>query len=417
MVREAATEPSILHVDMDSFFASVEVLHDPSLSGRPVIVGAAGNRGVVASCTYEARVFGIHSAMPSAEARRLCPDAVFVPPHPGRYADYSRRLHAVLGRYTPLVEGIGLDEAFLDVAGGWRLFGPAPLIAAAIRRSVAEELELECAVGVGSSKLVAKLASRKAKPRVVAGKLEPGPGVFAVMAGEELAFLHAHPVAALWGVGPATEQRLLRLGVATVGDLAGVPRTTLVAALGTSLGTHLHELSWGRDRRGVEPDREAKSVGHEQTYATDLVEMSELRREAVRLADSVAARLRHAAVAGRTVSVKVRFSDFVTITRSHTLPGPVDTALEVATVARSLLDHVDPTPGVRLLGISVSMLSAGAARQLSLDDALDGGGGGGAPWSPAWDEAWRAVDELRRRFGQTAVRQGVERDDGPQVQP
>ncbi|MDP9404584.1 MAG: DNA polymerase IV [Actinomycetota bacterium] len=417
MVRRPETEPSILHVDMDSFYASVEVLHDPSLAGRPVIVGAAGYRGVVASCTYEARVFGIHSAMPSAEARRLCPEAVFVAPHPGRYAAYSRRLHAVLGDYTPLVEGIGLDEAFLDVAGARRLFGPASEIAVAIRRSIADELELECAVGVGTSKLVAKLASRQAKPRVTAGRLEPGPGVFVVEAGEELAFLHPHPVGALWGVGPATEQRLRRLGVVTVGDLAAVPRTTLVAALGTSLGAHLHELSWGRDRRGVEPDREAKSVGHEQTYPIDLAEGAELRREAVRLADAVAARLRLGGLAGRTVTVKVRFSDFVTITRSQTLPGPIDTALEVATVARSLLDDVDPTPGVRLLGISVSMLSAGAARQLSLDDALEGGGTGGARWSPAWDEAWRAVDELRRRFGQTIVRQGVDRDERPLPDP
>lgn len=397
-------ETSILHVDMDSFYASVEVLHDPSLAGRPVIVGAAGTRGVVASCTYEARVFGVHSAMPSAQARRLCPEAVFVAAHPGRYADYSRRLHSVLRSYTPLVEGIGLDEAFLDVAGARRLFGPAAAIAADIRARIAAELELRCAVGVGTSKLVAKLASRKAKPRVVAGRLEGGPGIFEVKAGEELAFLHAHPVAALWGVGPATEQRLCRLGVETVGELAGVARATLVSALGASLGGHLHELAWGRDERGVEPDREAKSVGHEQTYPTDLVEGSELRRETVRLADAVAARLRHGRLAGRTVTVKVRFSDFTTVTRSQTLPGPVDTALELAHAAHTLLEHVDPTPGVRLLGISVSTLSAGACRQLSLDDVP---GAGGDRSSPAWDEAWRAVDELRRRFGDSVVRQGV----------
>ncbi len=410
MVHQSGTEPSILHVDMDSFYASVEVLHDPSLAGRPVIVGAAADRGVVASCTYEARVFGIHSAMPSAQARRLCPEAVFVAPHPRRYAAYSGRFHAVLRAYTPLVEGIGLDEAFLDVGGARRLFGSGPAIAADIRRRIAEELELTCAVGVGTSKLMAKLASRKAKPRVAAGTLEPGPGVFVVDRAEEMAFLHAHAVGALWGVGPSTGQRLGRLGVVTVGDLAAVPRTTLVAALGRSLGAHLHELSWGRDGRAVEPGREAKSVGHEQTYATDLVERTELRREAVRLADAVASRLRHGGQAGRTVTVKVRFSDFVTVTRSQTLAGPVDTALEVATVARSLLDHVDPTPGVRLLGINVSMLCEGSARQLSLDDVLDGGGAGGAPWSPAWGEAWLAVDELRRRFGDSVVRQGVERD-------
>lgn len=410
MVPRHGNEASILHVDLDSFFASVEVLHDPTLAGRPVIVGAAGDRGVVASCTYEARVFGIHSAMPSVQARRLCPEAVFVAAHPDRYAAYSRRFHTVLATFTPVVEGIGLDEAFLDVAGARRLFGPAPAIATAIRESIAEQLELECAVGVGTSKLVAKLASRRAKPQVSEGRLEAGPGVLVVDPGDERAFLHAHPVGALWGVGAATGERLRRLGVASVGDLAAIPRDTLVATLGASLGAHLHELSWGRDQRRVEPDREAKSVGHEKTYATDLVERAELRREVLRLADSVAARLRRDGLAGRTVTVKARFSDFATITRSQTLLGPVDTALEVATVVRNLLDHVDPTPGVRLLGISVSHLSTGVARQLSLDDELGGEGTAAGVWSPAWGDAWRAVDDLRRRFGEAAVRQGVEGD-------
>lgn len=407
----APAERSILHVDMDSFYASVEVLDDPALAGRPVIVGAAGSRGVVASCTYEARVFGIHSAMPSAHARRLCPEAVFVPARPHRYADYSRRLHAVLTTFTPLVEPIGLDEAFLDVTGVRRLFGPAPAVAESIRRTVADDLKLTCAVGVGTSKLVAKLASKKAKPMVNRGKLEAGPGVFVVIAGEELEFLHQHAVGALWGVGPATEPRLHRLGVTTVGDLAAVPRSTLVAALGTSLGGRLHDLAWGRDEHAVVPDREAKSVGHEETYSTDLVEASELWRETVRLADTVAARLRHGGLAARTVTVKVRFSDFATITRSRTLPGPVDTALEVAGAAHGLLESVDPTPGVRLLGISASTLSAGAARQLRLDEGLSVGP---ERWSPAWGEAWQAVDELRRRFGDSVVRQGVGRDErGP----
>lgn len=401
-------ERAILHVDMDSFYASVEVLDDPALAGRPVIVGAAGHRGVVASCTYEARVFGVHSAMPSAHARRLCPEAVFVPAHPDRYADYSRRLHAVLTAFTPLVEGIGLDEAFLDVTGVRRLFGPSPAVAESIRERVAAELELACSVGVGTSKLVAKLASRKAKPRVVNGELEPGPGVFVVDPGSELDFLHPHPVGALWGVGPATEPRLHRLGVTTVGDLATLPRSTLVAALGPALGGHLHDLARGRDDHPVVPHREAKSVGHEETYSRDLVERAELRREAVRLADAVAARLRHGGLAARTVTVKVRFSDFATITRSRTLPGPVDTALEVAGAAHTLLEAVDPTPGVRLLGISASTLSAGSSRQLSLDEVQ---GAGDDNWSPAWGEAWRAVDELRRRFGDSVVRQGAGRDE------
>lgn len=396
-------EPSILHVDMDSFYASVEVLHDPSLAGRPVIVGAAGDRGVVASCTYEARVFGIHSAMPSVQARRLCPAAVFVPARFDRYAEVSRRIHQIFTAFTPLVEGIGLDEAFLDVTGARRLFGPAPRIAAEIRDRILAELQLASSVGVGTTKSMAKLASKRAKPRVVAGRLEPGPGVVVVPPGEELAFLHPLPVSALWGVGAATGERLRRLGVTTVGDLAAIPTPTLVAALGASLGGHLHELACGRDPRGVEPVREAKSVGHEQTFAADLVEAAELRREAVRLADSVATRLRRRGLAGRNVTVKVRFSDFVTITRSETLPGPVDTGPEVAAAAHALLAAVDPTPGVRLLGVSVSMLGPGAARQLSLDDVGSAPAGAGAPWSPAWGEAWRAVDDVRRRFGDGVV--------------
>ncbi|MBV8160561.1 MAG: DNA polymerase IV [Acidimicrobiia bacterium] len=383
--------PSVLHVDMDAFYAAVEILEDPTLVGKPVIVGGTGARGVVAACSYEARVYGVHSAMPSVRARRLCPGAVFLAGRFDRYGDYSRRLHQILLSFTPLVEGIALDEAFLDVEGARKLLGPAEEQAAAIRWRIAEELRLTASVGAGTSKLVAKLASEAAKPRVTNQGVRPGAGVRVVPPGGELTFLHPHPVQALWGVGPATLRRLQRFGVRTVGDLAALPETTVIGALGEAQGRHLHALAWARDDRPVEPDRAAKSIGHEETYPHDHYELEPLRREAVRMGDAVAARLRELGQAGRTVTVKVRFADFQTITRSRTVPEPVDTGAAVAAVACSLLEQIDPTPGIRLLGVSASNLGPRQAAQLSLDDA--------APW----DDATRAVDEVRRRFGPDAV--------------
>ncbi len=378
---------------MDAFFAAVEVLVDPSLAERPLIVGGDGQRGVVASCSYEARSYGIHSAMPSVRARRLCPHAVFVHGRYELYQEHSRKLHAVLTSFTPLVEGIALDEAFLDVTGARRLWGPGPQIAAAIRAQVFEELGLWCSVGVAGSKFLAKLASEAAKPRAGppgSGPL-PGLGVRVIEPGEELVFLHPLPVGALWGVGPATRRRLDRFGIRTVGDLAAMPLATLTGALGEAQGRHLHALAWARDDRAVEPDRVAKSVGHEETYATDHYTLAVLRDEALRLSDAVANRLREAGVAGRTVTIKVRFADFRTITRSRTVPAPVDAGPAVARVALELLAEVDPSPGVRLLGVSVSNLGPRPAEQLRL---------GGEEDEPA---VARAVDEVRRRFGETAV--------------
>lgn len=397
-------EPAILHVDMNAFYASVEVLEDPSLAGKPLIVGGSGDRGVVASCSYEARAYGIRSAMPSARARRLCPQAVFVDGDHRRYAEYSRRIHDVFTTFTPLVEGVALDEAYLDVAGAHRLFGPGPQIAQAVRCRVREEVGLDCSVGVGTSKLVAKLASKAAKPRSSLGALDPGPGVVVVGAGDELDFLRPMPAPALPGVGPRTEARLRRVGVTTVGDLAALPVEALVVALGSALGRQLHDLAWARDDRRVEPERAAKSLGHEETYAHDLVEREDVRREVVRLADAVATRLRSSSLAGRTVVVKVRFHDHATITRSYTAPLVVDTAPELARVAMGLLDGVDVGPGVRLLGVSVSNLVAGAARQLSFDEASN----------PGWAETSRAVDEVRSRFGDAAVGPAALLDEGKQ---
>ena len=379
---------------MDAFFAAVEVLADPSLAGKPLIVGGAGGRGVVASCSYEARSYGIRSAMPSMRARRLCPHAVFVPGRYDLYASYSKRLHGVLTSFTPLVEGIALDEAFLDVTGAQRLWGSGPEIGAAIRRRVFDETGLWCSVGVAPVKFLAKLASEAAKPK--AGPPGKGPaaglGVKVVQPGEELAFLHPHPVEALWGVGPATRRRLDRFGIKTVGDLAALPVVTLVGALGEAHGRHLHELAWARDDRAVEPDRATKSIGHEETYARDHYSVESLRTEAVRLADGVANRLREAGVAGRTVTLKVRFASFETITRSRTVPRPVESGAAVARVAVELLEAVDPSPGVRLLGVSVSNLAPRPGEQLRLGEEDAG--------EPA---VAKAVEDVRRRFGDAAV--------------
>jgi DNA polymerase-4 len=371
----------------------VEVLCDPGLAGRPVIVGGAGRRGVVAAASYEARVYGVHSAMPSARARRLCPDAVFLPGRYGLYAHYSRRLHAVFQSVTPLVEGIALDEAFLDVRGARRLLGDGPAIAASLRRRVHDELGLWASVGVATSKLVAKLASEAAKPRVERGRVVPGAGVKVVEAGRELQFLHPHPVSALWGVGPATRARLERFGIRTVGDLAALPLETLIGALGDAVGRHLHDLAWARDPRAVEADRAPRSIGHEETYAVDHREREPLRREVVRLSDGVAARLRHAGLGGRTVTLKVRFADFRTITRSHTVRDPLATAPDIAEVAAALLAGIDPSSGVRLLGVCVAQLAPRPSSQLSLEEVSASGR----------EEVAKAVDEVRRRFGDRAV--------------
>jgi DNA polymerase IV len=406
----ARAEATILHVDMDAFYAAVEVLVDPSLQGKPLIVGGAGRRGVVAACSYEARAFGIRSAMPSAQARRLCPHAIFMPGRYDRYADYSRRIHDVFKSFTPLVEPIALDEAFIDVAGAVRLFGPGPRIGAEIRWRIGAELGLSASVGVATSKLVAKLASEAAKPKAALSGVQPGAGVVVVEPGQELAFLHPKSVDVLWGVGPATSTRLRRLGVSTIGDLAAVPLETLELVVGAANGRHLHALAWGRDHRPVEADRKTKSIGYEETYAHDKDDPAELRRELVRMADAVASRLRAAGLGGRTVTLKVRFGDFATITRSQTLPGAVDTGPVIARMGTGLLDQVDVSAGVRLLGISVSNLIRGAARQLSLEMESPPGARSAAGRDPApgpaaagWEEAAKAVDQVRHRYGDAAV--------------
>ena len=385
---------SILHVDMDAFFVSVELLDQPELRGKPVVVGGDGERGVVAAASYEARAFGIHSAMSSVQARRLCPHAVFLRGRYHRYSEVSANVMAIFKDVTPLVEPLSLDEAFLDVTGALRLLGEAPTIAASIRRRVLDEQGLTCSVGVASTKSVAKLATEAAKPKASKNGPQFGSGVFVVEPEETLSFLRPLPVESLWGVGPATLTKLHRIGVLTIADLADLPEENVVAVLGRSQGRHLHSLANGQDERAVEPDRAMKSIGQEETFSRDHHLRSTLDHELVQFADSVASRLRAQGLVGRTVQLKVRFGDFTTITRSTTLVVAVDDSRSLLEAGRGLLALVDPAQGVRLLGLSVSGLSSDSSRQLTFDEAISG---------PGWQEADRTIDEIRARFGDEAI--------------
>jgi DNA polymerase-4 len=410
-----------MHVDMDAFFASVEVRADPSLAGRPVVVGGTGNRGVVASASYEARAYGVRSAMPSWQARRLCPGAVFLAPRFELYREVSARLHEILNEVTPLVEGIALDEAFLDVTGALALFGPPEKIGTELRRRVAEELALSCSVGAGPNKLVAKLASEAAKPRASSSGALFGPGLVVVREEEVLGFLWPLPVESLWGVGPASRERLARLGVKAVGDLASLPEEVLVSTLGKAAGKAAHELAWGRDERPVVPERAPKSVGHEETYPRDLDNRAEMERHLVRMADEVAGRVRALGMVARTVTVKLRYGDMRTVTRSHTWPNPKESGPSFVAAARELFSGLPLGPGARLLGVSASGLvtkghAPGEQLELNLAGEVrpvgEGGSAGkvgpagkGRPaGEPAWGNVMESVDRVRARYGTSAVR-------------
>ena len=380
---------------MDAFFVSVELRRRPELVGQPVVVGGTGRRGVVAAASYEARRFGVRSAMPSVVAKRRCAHAVFLPGDHALYSEVSGQVRAILDRYTPLVEPLSLDEAFLDVTGSIGLFGSAPEIARRIRSEVADELHLTCSVGVAPNKFLAKLASVEAKPIASPGGVAPGPGVVVVDRDAVDGFLGPLPVERLWGVGPATLDKLHRIGVRRVADLVTVDERVLATTLGAAQARHLSALARGIDDRPVEPEREAKSIGHEETFETDKHEVAELRRELVRLADAVAQRLRRADVGARTLTLKLRFdSGFQTITRSVTSGEPVDLAPEIVTMLAPLLDSIDPSPGVRLLGVSGSNLTP-MVRQLTLESASDA--------TPDWSAATGALDEIRERFGSAAI--------------
>lgn len=372
----------IAHVDMDAFFVEVERLRRPGLRGVAVVVGGIGDRGVVASASYEARRRGVRSAMPTARARLACPHAVFLPPDHAAYREASRAVFSVLRSFTPLVEPLSVDEAFLDISGLRLHFESPAAVGEAIRSRLRSETGLPASVGVATSKLIAKIAGERAKPD----------GLLVVPAGSETEFLHPLPVRALWGVGEVTHARLEELGVATVGDLAALPRATLERRLGMAGGAMLWDLARARDDRRVEPAESAKSISVEHTYATDLRTRAELETELLRHAGRLAARLRDAGVAARTVTLKVRFSDFSTVTRSETFESPIDTTHDLYGWARRLLARV-ATSGraIRLIGLGAAGLEAGGApRQLELARR-------------PWDDVEGAVDRIRGRFGDGAV--------------
>lgn len=380
---------TVLHVDMDAFYASVSLLDHPQLRGSPVIVGGSGTRGVVLSATYEARRAGVHSAMPMTRARRLCPQATILEPQPERYAAVSAAVMELFREVTPLVEPLSLDEAFLDVAGAVRRLDRPAVIGETIRARVADEQGITCSVGVASTKFVAKLASTRAKPD----------GLLVVPRDGVVAFLHPLPVSALWGVGERTEEVLARLGLRTVGDLARTPRTTLERALGPAAGGHLADLAWGIDERSVVAQEPDKSIGAEETFSTDVDDPQVVLRELLRLSERVAARLRAAGYVGRTVSLKVRFADFTTITRARTLREPTDVGREVYATARGLFEALGlQRARLRLVGVRMEGLVGveERAEQLLL----------GAP-EHGWRDAEQAVDQAWQRFGPGAVRPGT----------
>jgi DNA polymerase-4 len=385
-VRPADEQCPILHVDMDAFYASVELRSRPELHGQPVIVGGGGSRGVVLSATYEAREYGVRSAMPMMRARRLCPQAVVISPKFGRYSEASAGIMEIFRSVTPLVEPLSLDEAFLDVRGCLRRLGRPAQIAEWIRARIWDEQQLTCTVGVAPSKFVAKLASARGKPD----------GLLIVPADGVVAFLHPLPVEALWGVGERTAEALHQLGLRTVGDIAQIPVETLQRALGTGTGTHLAALAWGRDERRVIATEPDKSVGSEETFARDVDDPEVVLREVLRLAERTAARLREQEYAARTLTLKVRFADFTTITRSRTLPQATDTGREIYEVARELFLKLGlQRARLRLVGVRAESLitSAKVTRQQMLGERELG-----------WREADRAVDQASARFGSGSVR-------------
>ncbi len=376
----------ILHIDMDAFYASVEQRDRPELAGRPVIVGGdPQRRGVVAAANYMARRFGVHSAMPSATARRNCPQAVFLPPRIDYYAQVSTQIREIFQRYTPLVEPLALDEAFLDATGSVQLFGTPAEIGRRIKREIRDELDLVASVGVAPNKFLAKIASDLQKP-----------DGFVVVDPERVReFLDPLPVGRLWGVGRVANRTLETLGVRTIGQLRQWPIEVLRERFGSG-GEHLWQLAQGTDDRPVVPDHRAKSISHETTFAQDIADAEVLRAWLLELTEQVARRLRRHALRGRTVVLKVRFADFRTVTRSQTLPEPTDVTGRLWQTAAEMLDTRLPAdrPPVRLLGMGVSGLDASGEVQRQLfDDAAD----------RRQAQLDTATDAIQDRYGRKAI--------------
>ncbi len=378
----------VMHVDMDAFYASVELRRRPDLRGRPVIVGGS-SRGVVLSASYEARSTGVRSGMPSSQARRLCPSATFVSPDFEAYSAVSRSITQVFGSVSSVVESASIDEAFLDLTGSIRMFGSPRAIGERVRAVVRDEQGITCSAGIGPTKFVAKLASRAAKPD---GLVEVGPD-------QVLDFLHPMPVENMWGVGQPTAEKLHRLGIFTVGELARTPRSALRPTFGPHAGAGLIELAWGRDPRRVVPMVPERSVGSQQTFGHDSTDPAVIKRELLRMADRTATRMRKQRVAGRTVTITVRFADFTDLTRSTTLRTPTDVTSEIHAAAVGLYDRLGlDRARIRRVGVRVEHLIdvQRLFRQPMLTDPEYG-----------WTEADAAVDAAVRKFGKGAVSRAV----------
>ncbi len=387
---------AILHLDLDAFFASVEQLDDPGLRGRPVVVGGTSGRGVVCAASYEARKFGIRSAMPTAEARRRCPDAVFLPPRFGRYGELSRQVFAVYRRYTPLVEPLSLDEAFLDVGASRALHGAPLHIARKVKGEVRAATGLTVSAGVADCKMAAKIASDLGKPD----------GLVEVPAGGTAAFLAPLPASRLWGVGQVTERALRRLGITTIGELARFPEQVLVERFGAQ-GAHMRALARGDDPRPVVPDDEARSIGAEDTFERDLHGEAALLPPLLDQSVRVARRLREAGLRGRVITLKVKYADFSQVTRRSTLPAPTDDATAIYRAVREDLARAPLEHPVRLTGVTVSGFEDGlepSPAQLGLFGAADPAPPADRPGQGRRDRLNAALDALADRFGEGAVR-------------
>jgi DNA polymerase-4 len=376
----------IAHADMDAFYASIEQRDDPSLRGKPVVVGYAGKRGVVAAASYEARTFGVRSAMPMVTAKRLCKPLIIVPARMRVYAEASAAIRDIFYRYTPLVEPLSLDEAYLDIGGSLKLYGSAGAIAERIRKDVRKELDLPVSIGIGPGKLVAKIASRRAKPD----------GVFIVEEENAREFLRPLPVSHIWGVGRVTERKLHGMHIATIGQLADADSARLEHELG-SWGPLLHSLARGDT---VECDRGRKSYGEENTFPEDAIERDLVEATVIAHAETVARRLRRDNVKGRTVTLKLRPSgpqeEFRLVTRSHTLPDPTDDGMVIARAAVALLDR-QPQVALRLIGVQVTGLDGDRPVQLGLF---------AAPEEERRDALNEALDQIIARFGPDALKRG-----------